>query len=190
MPSPVIPVSHYELCVEHYNNQAIRKKIISSLKPSAQTLFEYLVAFLREIVKHADVNGTNTDYIAQLFSNAILRPDRNLKKHPGEILKIKVAGPVLTRPVIPLGFIFNHWMFRWRCTRVWKTKGVSVSSRVHPAKGRRNHVILQSSRSCNPAQTPWRIGAISFNFSLQSDNYLNCFPHWSTCLSDSLLTPL
>ena len=84
MPSPVIPVSHYELCVEHYNNQAIRKKIISSLKPSAQTLFEYLVAFLREIVKHADVNGTNTDYIAQLFSNAILRPDRNLKKHPGE----------------------------------------------------------------------------------------------------------
>jgi len=80
LPSPVIPVSHYELCVEHFNNEPIRKKIISSLNPQAQTLFEYLVAFLREIVKHSDLNGTNTDFLARLFSNAILRPDKNLKK--------------------------------------------------------------------------------------------------------------
>ena len=83
MPSPIIPESHYELCVEHYNNEQLRKNIIGSLPNPSQTLFEYLVAFLREILKHKESNGTTIDFIARLFSNSILRPEPNRRKNLG-----------------------------------------------------------------------------------------------------------
>jgi hypothetical protein len=83
MPSPIIPVSHYELCISHFDNEEIRKKIIASLKPQSLTLFEYITAFLREVSKHSALNGTTVDQLCQLFAYAILRPEPNRKISTG-----------------------------------------------------------------------------------------------------------
>lgn len=80
MPQPVIPVTHYELCIENYANETLRNKIISSLEPADETLFQYIIFFLREIVKNSATNGTSPEFLAELFSNAILRPEKHAQR--------------------------------------------------------------------------------------------------------------
>ena len=82
MPCPVIPVSHFELCCDNCDNEQLRRNIIVSLSPAQQTLFEYIIAFLKEVVKHADATkskGPTADVLARLFANAILRPAKGHK---------------------------------------------------------------------------------------------------------------
>ena len=53
------------------------------IKPADETLFQYIIFFLREIVKNSAANGTSPEFLAELFSNAILRPEKHAQRKTG-----------------------------------------------------------------------------------------------------------
>ena len=53
------------------------------IKPADETLFQYIIFFLREIVKNSATNGTSPEFLAELFSNAILRPEKHAQRKTG-----------------------------------------------------------------------------------------------------------
>uniref|UniRef100_H3CIE3 Rho-GAP domain-containing protein n=1 Tax=Tetraodon nigroviridis TaxID=99883 RepID=H3CIE3_TETNG len=56
LPEPVVPYSFYQQCLDCCSNASQCEKVISTLPQYHQNVFNYLTAFLRELLKHTANN--------------------------------------------------------------------------------------------------------------------------------------
>eukprot|EP00048_Salpingoeca_helianthica_P022785 m.20360 g.20360 ORF g.20360 m.20360 type:complete len:907 (+) comp7810_c0_seq1:39-2759(+) len=92
LPEPVVPPSLYRRCLECAGSLVLCRGVISELPAVSQSVFIYLMAFLRELLKQThrpttvsamvpDDNHVTPDKLALLFGSLLLRP---ASRNPGE----------------------------------------------------------------------------------------------------------
>jgi len=92
---PIIPYSMYSRCLECSGNYLQCKQVASQLPIHHKHVFDYLTAFLREVVLHSAQNGIDPKILATLFCSLFLRdpPGTNL----GTGLRAKTNQQLLER---------------------------------------------------------------------------------------------
>uniref|UniRef100_A0A803YM26 phosphoinositide 5-phosphatase n=1 Tax=Meleagris gallopavo TaxID=9103 RepID=A0A803YM26_MELGA len=74
LPEPVICYRFYSSCLECANNYLLSSQIISNLPECHKNVFEYLMAFLRELLKNSGKNNLDVNILASIFGGLLLRP--------------------------------------------------------------------------------------------------------------------
>ena len=71
---PIIPFSAYGRCLDAASNYLQAKQMVSCLLPERhKNVFNYMTAFLREVMRHAAQNKLDPNILATLFSGIFLR---------------------------------------------------------------------------------------------------------------------
>ncbi|XP_071324614.1 type II inositol 1,4,5-trisphosphate 5-phosphatase isoform X1 [Trachinotus anak] len=73
LPDPVVPYSFYQQCLESCSNASQCEKIISMLPQCHKNVFNYLAAFLRELLKNSASNRLDVNILATIFASLLLR---------------------------------------------------------------------------------------------------------------------
>jgi phosphatidylinositol-bisphosphatase len=71
---PVIPYRFYRMSIEASSNANACIHLVTKLNRVHFNTFHYIMAFLREVLKHSNDNLLNIDTIAIIFSRVIIRP--------------------------------------------------------------------------------------------------------------------
>ncbi|XP_062476796.1 type II inositol 1,4,5-trisphosphate 5-phosphatase isoform X2 [Pezoporus occidentalis] len=74
LPEPVICSRFYSSCLESANNYPQSCQIISNLPACHKNVFDYLMAFLRELLKNSGKNHLDVNILASIFGGLLLRP--------------------------------------------------------------------------------------------------------------------
>ncbi|XP_076213369.1 type II inositol 1,4,5-trisphosphate 5-phosphatase isoform X2 [Aptenodytes patagonicus] len=74
LPEPVICYRSYSSCLECASNYPLSSQIISNLPGCHKNVFEYLMAFLRELLKNSGKNHLDVNILASIFGGLLLRP--------------------------------------------------------------------------------------------------------------------
>ncbi|XP_021410419.1 type II inositol 1,4,5-trisphosphate 5-phosphatase isoform X2 [Lonchura striata] len=74
LPEPVICCRFYSSCLESASNYGLSCQIISALPACHKNVFEYLMAFLRELLKNSGKNHLDVNILASVFGGLLLRP--------------------------------------------------------------------------------------------------------------------
>ncbi|XP_068850528.1 type II inositol 1,4,5-trisphosphate 5-phosphatase isoform X2 [Aphelocoma coerulescens] len=74
LPEPVICCRFYSSCLESASNYGLSCQIISDLPVCHKNVFEYLMAFLRELLKNSGKNHLDANILASVFGGLLLRP--------------------------------------------------------------------------------------------------------------------
>ncbi|XP_059233309.1 type II inositol 1,4,5-trisphosphate 5-phosphatase isoform X1 [Mustela nigripes] len=95
LPEPVICYSTYHNCLECSGNYTASKQVISTLPTFHQNVFNYLMAFLRELLKKSAKNHLDENILASVFGSLLLRnpaghrkPDMAEKKKAQEFIHL------------------------------------------------------------------------------------------------------
>ncbi|CAL1542649.1 unnamed protein product [Lymnaea stagnalis] len=75
---PVIPFEFYSRCLSTSNNLLLSKQLVSGLPDCHKNTFLYICAFLRELLLYADKNGLEIKFLATMFGECMLRPQKQL----------------------------------------------------------------------------------------------------------------
>ncbi|KAM4622185.1 inositol polyphosphate 5-phosphatase OCRL isoform 5-T5 [Polymixia lowei] len=78
LPEPVVCYELYQRCLECSHDSRLCKQLISQLPRAHRNVFRYLMAFLRELLKHSHNNNLTASLIATLFASLLIRPPPNL----------------------------------------------------------------------------------------------------------------
>jgi len=70
---PIIPSNLFQRCLECSSNYLQCKQLVSHLPSTHKHVFDYLTAFLREVLSHSAKNGIDPKILATLFCNLFLR---------------------------------------------------------------------------------------------------------------------
>ncbi|CAL9705135.1 unnamed protein product [Knipowitschia caucasica] len=73
LPEPVVPYSFYPQCLECCSDASQCVKIISMLPQNHQNVFNYIAAFLRELLKNSVQNRLDVNTLTTIFGSLILR---------------------------------------------------------------------------------------------------------------------
>ncbi|XP_051573983.1 type II inositol 1,4,5-trisphosphate 5-phosphatase isoform X2 [Myxocyprinus asiaticus] len=73
LPEPVIPFSFYQQCLDCSSDSSQCRQIISMLPQCHKNVFNYLMAFLQELLKHSAHNRLDVNILASIFSGLLLR---------------------------------------------------------------------------------------------------------------------
>uniref|UniRef100_A0A3Q3VXN8 phosphoinositide 5-phosphatase n=1 Tax=Mola mola TaxID=94237 RepID=A0A3Q3VXN8_MOLML len=73
LPEPVVPFSLYQQCLESCSNASQCEKVISMLPQCHQNVFNYLSAFLRELLKNSASNRLDVNILATIFASLLLK---------------------------------------------------------------------------------------------------------------------
>ncbi|XP_035528174.1 type II inositol 1,4,5-trisphosphate 5-phosphatase isoform X2 [Morone saxatilis] len=73
LPEPVVPFSFYQQCLEICSNASQCEKVISMLPQCHQNVFNYLAAFLRELLKNSSSNRLDVNILATIFASLLLK---------------------------------------------------------------------------------------------------------------------
>uniref|UniRef100_A0AAQ5Z2P7 phosphoinositide 5-phosphatase n=2 Tax=Amphiprion ocellaris TaxID=80972 RepID=A0AAQ5Z2P7_AMPOC len=73
LPEPVVPYSFYQQCLEYCSNASQCEKVISMLPQCHKNVFNYLAAFLRELLKNSASNRLDVSILATIFASLLLR---------------------------------------------------------------------------------------------------------------------
>ncbi|XP_036442524.1 type II inositol 1,4,5-trisphosphate 5-phosphatase isoform X2 [Colossoma macropomum] len=73
LPEPVVPFSLYQQCLECSFNSGQCKMIISMLPQCHKNVFNYVTAFLRELLKNSAHNRLDVNILATIFAALLLR---------------------------------------------------------------------------------------------------------------------
>ncbi|KAK5861923.1 hypothetical protein PBY51_017361 [Eleginops maclovinus] len=73
LPQPVVPFSFYQQCLESCSNASQCEKIISKLPQCHKNVFNYLAAFLRELLKNSASNRLDVNILATIFASLLLK---------------------------------------------------------------------------------------------------------------------
>ncbi|XP_057356004.1 type II inositol 1,4,5-trisphosphate 5-phosphatase isoform X7 [Manis pentadactyla] len=73
LPEPIICYSAYHNCLECSGNLTASSQIISTLPASHKNVFNYLMAFLRELLKNSAKNHLDENILASIFGSLLLR---------------------------------------------------------------------------------------------------------------------
>ncbi|XP_068015479.1 type II inositol 1,4,5-trisphosphate 5-phosphatase isoform X1 [Melanerpes formicivorus] len=74
LPEPVICYSFYSSCLESASSYLLSSQIVSELPRCHKNVFEYLMAFLRELLKNSERNHLDVNILASIFGGLLLRP--------------------------------------------------------------------------------------------------------------------
>ncbi|XP_062249362.1 inositol polyphosphate 5-phosphatase OCRL isoform X1 [Platichthys flesus] len=78
VPEPVVCYELYQRCLECAHDSRLCKQLISQLPRAHRNVFRYLMAFLKELLKHSHNNNLTASLIASLFASLLIRPPPNL----------------------------------------------------------------------------------------------------------------
>ncbi|XP_037683597.1 type II inositol 1,4,5-trisphosphate 5-phosphatase isoform X2 [Choloepus didactylus] len=73
LPEPVICYSAYHSCLECSGNHTASKQVISTLPIFHKNVFNYLMAFLQELLKNSAKNHLDENILASIFGSLLLR---------------------------------------------------------------------------------------------------------------------
>ncbi|KAF3692173.1 Type II inositol 1,4,5-trisphosphate 5-phosphatase [Channa argus] len=73
LPDPVIPYAYYQQCLESCSDASQCEKVISMLPQCHQNVFNYLAAFLRELLKNSASNRLDLNIVATIFASLLLK---------------------------------------------------------------------------------------------------------------------
>ncbi|KAM7383156.1 hypothetical protein PAMP_002836 [Pampus punctatissimus] len=73
LPEPVVPYAFYQQCLECCSNASQCEKVISMLPQCHQNVFNYLAAFLRELLKNSVSNRLDVNILATIFASLLLK---------------------------------------------------------------------------------------------------------------------
>ncbi|XP_029308217.1 type II inositol 1,4,5-trisphosphate 5-phosphatase isoform X2 [Cottoperca gobio] len=73
LPEPVVPVSFYQQCLQICSSASQCEKVISTLPQCHKNVFNYLAAFLRELLKNSASNRLDVNILATIFASLLLR---------------------------------------------------------------------------------------------------------------------
>ncbi|XP_016399630.1 type II inositol 1,4,5-trisphosphate 5-phosphatase-like [Sinocyclocheilus rhinocerous] len=73
LPEPVIPFSFYLQCLECCSDSSQCRQIISMLPQCHKNVFNYLTAFLQELLKYSAHNRLDVNILAPIFAGILLR---------------------------------------------------------------------------------------------------------------------
>uniref|UniRef100_A0A673N6L8 phosphoinositide 5-phosphatase n=1 Tax=Sinocyclocheilus rhinocerous TaxID=307959 RepID=A0A673N6L8_9TELE len=73
LPEPVIPFSFYPQCLDSCSDSSQCRQIISVLPQCHKNVFNYLTAFLQELLKHSAHNRLDVNILAPIFAGLLLR---------------------------------------------------------------------------------------------------------------------
>ncbi|XP_064327702.1 type II inositol 1,4,5-trisphosphate 5-phosphatase isoform X2 [Phalacrocorax carbo] len=74
LPEPVICYRLYNSCLECASNYPLSSQIISNLPRCHKNVFEYLMEFLRQLLKNSGKNHLDVNILASIFGGLLLRP--------------------------------------------------------------------------------------------------------------------
>uniref|UniRef100_A0A8C5LQX7 phosphoinositide 5-phosphatase n=1 Tax=Leptobrachium leishanense TaxID=445787 RepID=A0A8C5LQX7_9ANUR len=74
LPEPVICYHAYDGCLDCAGDFTSSKEIIATLPFHHKNVFNYLISFLRELLKNAAQNHLDINILASIFGNLLLRP--------------------------------------------------------------------------------------------------------------------
>ncbi|KAM9377004.1 inositol polyphosphate 5-phosphatase OCRL isoform 2-T2 [Pholidichthys leucotaenia] len=77
LPEPVVCYECYQRCLDCSHDSRLCKQLISQLPRAHRNVFRYLMAFLKELLKHSH-NNLTASLIATLFASLLIRPPPNL----------------------------------------------------------------------------------------------------------------
>lgn len=80
---PILPFSLFGRCLEVSSNYLHCKQIISQLPQNHKNVFNYMTAFLREVIRHSAQNGIDPKIMATLFAGIFLRDPPGTNYGPG-----------------------------------------------------------------------------------------------------------
>ncbi|XP_056295348.1 inositol polyphosphate 5-phosphatase OCRL [Pseudoliparis swirei] len=78
LPEPVVCYELYQRCLDCAHDSRLCKQLISQLPRAHRNVFRYLMAFLKELLKHSHNNNLTASLIATLFASLLVRPPPNL----------------------------------------------------------------------------------------------------------------
>ncbi|XP_068596400.1 inositol polyphosphate 5-phosphatase OCRL [Brachionichthys hirsutus] len=78
LPEPVMCYELYQRCLDCSNDSRLCKQLISQLPRAHRNVFRYLMAFLKELLKHSHNNNLTASLIATLFASLLIRPPPKL----------------------------------------------------------------------------------------------------------------
>ncbi|KAM3612029.1 uncharacterized protein V6R79_001276 [Siganus canaliculatus] len=78
LPEPVVCYELYQRCLDCAHDSRLCKQLVSQLPRAHRNVFRYLLAFLKELLKHAHNNNLTASLIATLFASLLIRPPPNL----------------------------------------------------------------------------------------------------------------
>ncbi|KAF7660888.1 hypothetical protein LDENG_00273710 [Lucifuga dentata] len=78
LPEPVVCYELYHRCLECSHDSRLCKQLISQLPRAHRNVFRYLMAFLKELLKHSHNNNLTASLIATLFASLLIRPPPNM----------------------------------------------------------------------------------------------------------------
>ncbi|KAJ8405093.1 hypothetical protein AAFF_G00330140 [Aldrovandia affinis] len=73
LPEPVVTFPLYQQCLDSSSNASQCKKVISQLPQCHKNVFNYLTAFLRELLRNAAHNHLDANILATIFAGLLLR---------------------------------------------------------------------------------------------------------------------
>ncbi|XP_062421362.1 type II inositol 1,4,5-trisphosphate 5-phosphatase isoform X1 [Pungitius pungitius] len=73
LPEPVVPYSFYQQCLESCSSASQCEKVISMLPQCHKNVFNYLAAFLREMLKNSASNRLDVNILATIFASLLLK---------------------------------------------------------------------------------------------------------------------
>uniref|UniRef100_A0AAX7STC7 phosphoinositide 5-phosphatase n=1 Tax=Astatotilapia calliptera TaxID=8154 RepID=A0AAX7STC7_ASTCA len=73
LPEPVVPYSFYQRCLECCTSANQCEQVISMLPQCHKNVFNYLAAFLRELLKNSAINRLDVSILATIFASLLLK---------------------------------------------------------------------------------------------------------------------
>nr|XP_033810207.1 type II inositol 1,4,5-trisphosphate 5-phosphatase isoform X2 [Geotrypetes seraphini] len=80
LPEPVVCHHLYETCLESASDYSMCVQAVSRLPKCHKNVFDYLMAFLQELLRNATQNHLDIPILASLFGSLLLRPPPDLTK--------------------------------------------------------------------------------------------------------------
>ncbi|MBN3294257.1 I5P2 phosphatase, partial [Polypterus senegalus] len=89
LPEPVICYSHYHQSLDSSGSHTQCKQVISTLPQCHKNAFNYLMAFLRELLKYFMFNNLDVSTLASIFGSLLLRPPPAIKQDAAQKKKVQ-----------------------------------------------------------------------------------------------------
>jgi len=77
---PVVPTSLHLRCFECSGNATLCKQTLKQMPTAHKRTFVFLVTFMKDLLKHSEVNGLDQKVLATIFGDVLLRSPASERK--------------------------------------------------------------------------------------------------------------
>ncbi|KAB7502216.1 Type II inositol 1,4,5-trisphosphate 5-phosphatase [Armadillidium nasatum] len=111
---PVIPFSFYEKALEATRNFSLCQAVIQELPDCHRNVFDYLINFQKELLKHSNMNGLDVKTLAHVFGIVLIRSPTSTFKSESSVTNKKKHTFIyhfLVSALVALRLILNSRSF-------------------------------------------------------------------------------